>query len=317
MAVVSNARCLVEGYDLPAVDMVFFCDPKCSTTDIVQAAGRALRLDGSRPDKKGLIVLPVFHASKGELDETLAAGDFQRVADVLAALSDVDEVLKGEIALRSSREPDEAPQQEPAGDAAQEDGLAAGQPEAPKVVVTGFDGRLAKALFEQAVKGTPGGREPWQDACRALLQFREENPDRWPASSEKSPEGLDLWKWVRAQRRANRGGTLSDAHRRVLDEIGILAEARPCWLVQYQRLRSYAAMHPGKWPAKGTEHPVGNRLGAWCASQRHARRDGTLSKERVQLLDGLGFPWGRDAASPAEVLTSSREESRAEVTVSV
>ncbi len=45
----TNARCLTEGVDLPAIDCVVFTDPKKSKVDIVQAAGRALRLS---PGKK-------------------------------------------------------------------------------------------------------------------------------------------------------------------------------------------------------------------------------------------------------------------------
>jgi predicted helicase len=42
-AVVSNAKCLTEGVDVPAVDMVAFLSPKKSSVDIVQATGRAMR----------------------------------------------------------------------------------------------------------------------------------------------------------------------------------------------------------------------------------------------------------------------------------
>ena len=42
-AIVSNSRCLTEGVDVPAIDLVYFCDPKNSKVDIVQAVGRALR----------------------------------------------------------------------------------------------------------------------------------------------------------------------------------------------------------------------------------------------------------------------------------
>ncbi|UII29057.1 DEAD/DEAH box helicase family protein [Fulvivirga maritima] len=42
-AIVSNARCLTEGVDVPTIDLVYFCDPKNSKVDIVQAVGRALR----------------------------------------------------------------------------------------------------------------------------------------------------------------------------------------------------------------------------------------------------------------------------------
>jgi predicted helicase len=42
-ALMTNARCLTEGVDIPAIDCVMFADPKQSRIDIVQAAGRALR----------------------------------------------------------------------------------------------------------------------------------------------------------------------------------------------------------------------------------------------------------------------------------
>ena len=42
-AVISNARCLTEGVDVPSVDMVAFLTPKRSRVDIVQATGRAMR----------------------------------------------------------------------------------------------------------------------------------------------------------------------------------------------------------------------------------------------------------------------------------
>ena len=42
-ALMTNARCLTEGVDVPAIDCVAFADPKQSRIDIVQAAGRALR----------------------------------------------------------------------------------------------------------------------------------------------------------------------------------------------------------------------------------------------------------------------------------
>ena len=57
-AIMSNARCLTEGVDVPAVDLVAFLSPKKSRVDIVQAAGRAMR----KPDGKerGYILLPLF-----------------------------------------------------------------------------------------------------------------------------------------------------------------------------------------------------------------------------------------------------------------
>lgn len=40
---ITNAKCLTEGVDVPGIDAVLFADPRRSTVDIVQAVGRALR----------------------------------------------------------------------------------------------------------------------------------------------------------------------------------------------------------------------------------------------------------------------------------
>src|SRR4051812_12428743 len=62
----TNARCLTEGVDIPAIDCVLFANPKQSVIDIVQAAGRALR----RADGKefGYILLPLVVPSGMEFD---------------------------------------------------------------------------------------------------------------------------------------------------------------------------------------------------------------------------------------------------------
>lgn len=57
-AIVSNARCLTEGVDVPSVDMVAFLSPKRSMVDIVQAAGRAMRKAVGKTT--GYILVPIF-----------------------------------------------------------------------------------------------------------------------------------------------------------------------------------------------------------------------------------------------------------------
>ena len=55
--ILSNARCLSEGIDVPALDAVLFMSPRNSHVDIVQAVGRVMR---KAPGKTyGYIVLPV------------------------------------------------------------------------------------------------------------------------------------------------------------------------------------------------------------------------------------------------------------------
>ena len=55
--ILSNARCLSEGVDVPALDAVMFLQPKGSYVDIVQAVGRVMRKAEGKD--YGYIILPI------------------------------------------------------------------------------------------------------------------------------------------------------------------------------------------------------------------------------------------------------------------
>ena len=84
----TNARCLTEGVDLPAIDCVCFTDPKRSKVDIVQAAGRALRL--SKGKKFGYILIPIFIPAGADFIEAAEEQGFDDVAITVRALAVTD-----------------------------------------------------------------------------------------------------------------------------------------------------------------------------------------------------------------------------------
>ena len=86
-ALISNARCLTEGVDVPDIDCVLFADPKRSTIDIVQAVGRALRK--SEGKKFGYVIVPVVIEKEGHGFEESQA--FQSILMTLRALASNDE----------------------------------------------------------------------------------------------------------------------------------------------------------------------------------------------------------------------------------
>lgn len=55
--ILSNARCLSEGVDIPALDAVIFLTPRNSDVDVVQSVGRVMRKAEGK--KYGYIILPV------------------------------------------------------------------------------------------------------------------------------------------------------------------------------------------------------------------------------------------------------------------
>ncbi len=84
----TNARCLTEGVDLPAIDCVCFTDPKRSKVDIVQAAGRALRL--AKGKKFGYILIPIFIPDGVDFDTAAEAQGFDDVSVTVRALATTD-----------------------------------------------------------------------------------------------------------------------------------------------------------------------------------------------------------------------------------
>ena len=94
--ILSNARCLSEGIDIPALDAVLFMNSRKSYVDIIQAVGRVMR---KAPGKQyGYIVLPV--AIPDGVDPANALDDnerFSTVWGVLRALRSHDDRLNAEI----------------------------------------------------------------------------------------------------------------------------------------------------------------------------------------------------------------------------
>jgi len=94
-ALITNARCLTEGVNVPTVDLVAFIDPRQSRIDIAQAAGRAMRRPRNYDKNFGYIVVPLFlEQRRGESEEAaLKRSGFEGVATVIAAMQEQDEDL--------------------------------------------------------------------------------------------------------------------------------------------------------------------------------------------------------------------------------
>ena len=94
--VLSNAKCLTEGVDVPALDAVLFLQPRKSIVDVVQAVGRVMRR--SEGKDFGYVILPVG-VPAGVAPEVALRDNktYQVVWQVLQALRSHDERLAAEI----------------------------------------------------------------------------------------------------------------------------------------------------------------------------------------------------------------------------
>ena len=94
--ILSNARCLAEGVDVPNLDAVLFLQPKKSKVDITQAVGRVMRkFEGKQ---FGYIILPIVIPAGMTAEQALDDNETYAVVwDVLKALRSHDERLEARI----------------------------------------------------------------------------------------------------------------------------------------------------------------------------------------------------------------------------
>ena len=90
--ILSNARCLSEGIDVPALDGVVFMEPRKSKVDIIQAVGRVMRKIDSK--MFGYVIIPVIVPFKNEAEILTNNSQWHHIAQVINGLCSHDYDLK-------------------------------------------------------------------------------------------------------------------------------------------------------------------------------------------------------------------------------
>jgi len=156
--ILSNARCLSEGVDVPALDAVLFLNPRKSIIDVVQSVGRVMRrADGK---KYGYIILPIGIPADVPAEEALKDNEKYKVVwQVLQALRAHDDRFNAtvnHIELNKQRP-----------DVIQVIGIGGDDPNSKDDSQSGGDGQM-KAREVQGAFAFPH-LEEWKDAIYARI----------------------------------------------------------------------------------------------------------------------------------------------------
>lgn len=94
--ILTNARCLTEGVDVPSLDAVLFLNPRNSMVDVIQAVGRVMRI--AKDKQFGYIILPIAIPEGMSTSEALRDNERYKVVwQVLQALRAHDERMDAAI----------------------------------------------------------------------------------------------------------------------------------------------------------------------------------------------------------------------------
>jgi len=277
--VLTNARCLTEGVDVPAVDMVAFLDPKQSRIDIAQATGRAMRKpQGASTKTVGYVVVPLFAAdcNQKSLDQAIESEAFDQVADVLNALQEHDEDLLDIIREVRERK-------------------GAGKPFdlrrlREKVEVIGPAVDLERLNTSISISFADRIGIGWDEWYGRLTAYKQREGDCLVPTSHREQD-YRLGSWVDKQRQNK--DTLLPERRQRLDALDFVwSKFAAQWEEGFRSFEIFR-QREGHCRVPQRHREQGYRLGLWIANQRAAQD--TMPPERRQRLDALGFVWDRHA----------------------
>jgi superfamily II DNA or RNA helicase len=278
----TNARCLSEGVDVPSLDGVAFIDPRSSQTDIIQAVGRAIRLSASKTT--GTIILPVFIETDNEAQASIEASNFKPIWNVLNALKAHDEVLSAELD-RIRHEMGRKGSSTVSSNA-----LSKIHINLPSSIDEHFGESLRTCLVEKT-------SDTWEYGYGALKGYSEQNGNCSVHFEYTLPCGFKLGSWVKRQR--SEKGILTSDRRGKLDYLSgwVWNIHEALWEEGFAELKKFIAIKGHsrvsmKRNEDATQSESGYLLGSWIGRQRHFYQKGILSQDRIARLEALpGWLW--------------------------
>ncbi|MEU9456756.1 Helicase associated domain protein [Streptomyces sp. NPDC048277] len=269
-AVLSNARVLGEGIDVPAIDAVVFADPKNSPVDTVQAVGRALRQQPGA-GKKATLVVPVYLTPGEDPDDLLGADAYTPLWRTIQALRAHDDRLDARLADPRTHRPT-MPGEDP------EAWLHFDRPTQTEEVA------LALSLRVLAPKSAE-----WRRGLTAARRYHRTHHHLDVPQTYEDTTGYPLGRWLTWQRHLHTTATLDAARTSALERLGIIWDPRQQAFERgLAHATAYADRH-GHLAAPVDESHDDFPLGRWLATQR--TRAERLTPQRTAALTILDRWW--------------------------
>lgn len=213
--ILSNARFLTEGVDVPDLDAVMFLKPRKSRIDIAQAVGRVMRKAEGKD--YGYVILPIGVPAGVDENSVLNKNEkYQVVWDVLNALRSIDERFDATInKLELNKKKPDQLQVIGVGSAPDESegGFTVAEPAAEQLAF-GLDEEefsdIERAIYGKIVKKV-GNVRYWEDWSKDVAEIAQQHMLRIRVMLEDTnSEAYDAFQKFVSGLRHNINGSISD-----------------------------------------------------------------------------------------------------------
>lgn len=276
-ALVTNVRCLTEGMDAPATDLVALLAEIKSEIDITQIIGRCVRMPKNPVSDYGHVLLPLViskseHMNRERLADIPGMKAYREVFKVLLALD--PEFQSAYLSFRKAKASMDAK--------ATEDARAVLDQHIGFIDFSGDE--LADLIRVSSIDPIEGNF--WDHF--ALLEAASHTHGLDQVTTSFVTEcGVRLGVWLANQRASMRSGKMDEKREAALRGLGINPasnksrfDAGLAWLQAFSEKHGHC-----KVPAHGEYH----KLRVWLDCRRRDLNRGSLSKDRKNAIEACGF----------------------------
>ncbi|MFE1383405.1 Helicase associated domain protein [Streptomyces sp. NPDC058740] len=319
-----SVKVLGEGVDTRECDSVFWADVRGSMPDLVQAVGRALRMQPGE-GKVASLVVPVLLGPGETVDNMLTSRAFGGLAKLLEALRAHDARVVEQLAEQQAQSRVRGVQSRSGGQESRGEGNGSGGPSAPARQLLKFstprDPAQLAAFINLRVLNPE--HEYWRRGVEAAVIFAREHGDLkvpftyrvpegeeaegvgWPASLA----GFPLGQWIADCRRFYARGDMDEDRIAQLEKLGMVwSHFDVAWEEGLAAARGWAEVNGHLLAPLDATHQ-GYRVGTWLKNARAAARRaqeleqrqaeglpveswaGALSAERREQLEDIDPSW--------------------------
>lgn len=267
-AILTNAKVIAEGIDIPSVDAVVFADPTSSIIRCAQGLGRALRLDVS--GKTASLIVPVY-IPPGADPQNILGTAYEPVWAITTALASHDHRILERLPNKTNRLTTET----------------------SRLIqhrwhfdFTVHPERIARAMDLITFDPRDTTSRPRREGLASAQAFHDQHGHLDVPADYTDPTGYALGSFITGMRDAHRAGRLEADWTDELDTLGMIWDKHEAaWRANITTVAAYHAAHGH------LAIPTAAPGGAFLAEQRSLAARGPLDAHRAADLADIDPHW--------------------------